>query len=249
LEGTTPAELEYIELEEKIVDLRGRMADAESDYNNALNTYNTLVDKMINHEKYKAEAMRDVWELQDKLYAIELKRYKLAQERDDLDQELFDSLAEDGLLTQEIIDEYVEWQEAEGEVMKLHDDYAGVVANLTEEEQKWVEQLMNADRASEDGAIAYQEALDALSGVAGLSTIIAMNDALDYAAQQQLEFSNIAQDIAGHYVDAGIASANTAEAIYGIRDATNDADQVAYEYNEAVANLADAWEVVYNLIW
>lgn len=132
------ATAEYIRIASQIIDLTGELYQAQQDYSDAMSEYTRLLDLAENKEKYLAEAMLDVYELQDKLYEIESERYSLAQDKKDLDEEMFDALAEQGLLTEEIIEEYKEWQQAEGDLAKARAAFAK--GEITEEElQAYIE--------------------------------------------------------------------------------------------------------------
>lgn len=124
LKDATETEMMAIKLGVDLLDNRGKLLRATQDYNSALIEFNRLSDIVANKQKYIAEAMLPVYELQDKLYEIELKRYKLTEDKKKLDEELFDNLAEQGLLTEEIIEEYKEWQQAEGDLAKARVAYA-----------------------------------------------------------------------------------------------------------------------------
>lgn len=120
-----------------LIDMRGEVFRAQSDYNEGIVEYNRLLDLQANREKYIADAMVTVYDIEDKLYKLELKRYQLAQNEKSLNDELFNQLGEQGLLTEEIIEEYKEWQQAEGDLAKARAEYAK--GEITEKElQKYI---------------------------------------------------------------------------------------------------------------
>lgn len=231
LENANARDKEWLEYASQIISLQGDLFRAQANRNEAYIEYERLLDIVTNKEIYLAEAMLSVYDAEDKLYELENKIYKLDEEQIALNDELFSQLAEEGLLTEDIIKLYEEMKKAEAEEMKLRDDYASVIGNLTEEELDLVEAYMKGEDVD-------------ISGISGFETIIAMKVAMDAAKAAQEAYANSVQGTAQHYIDAGIASNEISDTLTEIKDKSNDADELASEYKLAVDELEEAWDGV-----
>jgi TP901 family phage tail tape measure protein len=231
----TKEEQKYIDMARQLIEIQGDLYRAQNEMNSAYTVYQHQLDILINKEKYLAEANLAVYDAEDKKYKLELKMYKLDEQRADLNEELFEQLADQGLLTEETIDLYKEWKMAQADMMKLNDDYAKVISGLTEEELALVEAFMRGENVD-------------ISGISGAETIIAMKNAMDIMTAAQDAYSSSVQDTAQHYIDVGIASNDVADTLYEIYDISNDELQLASELKLAVIEYNEALEAAQSIM-
>ena len=166
------------------------------------------------HTKFLTERLLQMYEAQNKLFDIELKLYKLRTEEDEQLDDMFQSLAEQGLINEEMVQQYSDLKKAQGGVLQLNHQFAKVMGELTPEQAEWAEQLMNSVEGSDD----YNEALAELSGVGGLDTILSMKDAQDLLATTTGSLSDDMIPLIQNMVDMGLVSSDTAKKFYDFID-------------------------------
>jgi len=196
--------------------------------------------------KYLDERLLKLYETQDKIFDIEYKLYKLRQDEDDQLEGMFSSLAEQGLINDDIINQYKELMMAEGEVVKLNHEFAKVMGDLTPEQTAWVEQLMNAEKGSDE----YNEALQNLqnSGVSGLDTIISMDDAQDHLASTIASLSGEMIPLIESLIEVGAVSSETAKMFYDFIDNMYELASGETKLATTSEDVADSFEGVMDVI-
>jgi len=178
--------------------------------------------------KYLEDRVAKLYEVQDKLFEIEYKLYKLRHDEDDQLDEMFQTLAEQGLISDEMIDKYVEMEKAEGAVLSLNHSYIQALSDLTEEEENLVKAYMK-------GEATEQELRNA--GIANVDTFISMKDAQDDLKKATSELDAEMTPLVGDLTETGIVSSETAKQYYDLIDN-------AYELAAAEAKLGDKQEEV-----
>lgn len=107
---------------------------------------------------------KDLWEQMLKLLEAEEKLYKLRQEQPKRLDELFQALAEYGLVNDEIIDGYKEMKIAEAELFKSRIAYFNVMDDLSENERKRVEEAQEYYKELRDEGVDAATAFDIAFG-------------------------------------------------------------------------------------
>ena len=196
--------------------------------------------------KYLDERLLKLYETQDKIFDIEYKLYKLRQDEDDQLEGIFKSLAEQGLINDDIINQYKELMMAEGDVVKLNHEFAKVMGDLTPEQTAWVEQLMNAEKGSDE----YNDALQNLqdSGISGLDTIISMDDAQDHLASTIASLSEEMIPLINSLIEVGAVSSKTAKMFYDFIDNMYELAAGETKLGTTTEDVADSFDGVMDVI-
>jgi len=204
----------------------------------------TLETVRADHSKYLNEQLLKLYEAEDKIYDIEYKLYRLRQDEDEQLDALFQSLAEQGLINDEMIQDYSDMMKSEGDVLKLNHAFAKVMGDLTPEQREYVEALMDSIKGSNE----YNKALSELAGAPGLDIIIAMDDAQDKLKSSTDDLSDSMIPLMDSWVDMGIVSSESAKQFYDIVD--NAYELAAGEKNllKQQDKLSENFEGVLNII-
>jgi len=197
------------------------------------------------YSKNLEESIKRLAEEKWKLYEIELKRYKLQHSQKDRAEDLFDALAAEGLLTDDIIEKYKDMETADGQRIKEQIDYAKVLNNFTSDQQRmiseWVEAYIDAggDVIAANDKVGYS--LESIPGMnPGYITEILEFGNASVTAEDALEsFTEAAGAFAQTMVDADIAGEGVADALFDIKEAAYDQDTLIDDFNKALQNLAD----------
>ncbi len=206
------AQKDYADTAKDILDLESKLLTANSEMEKVFVEYNRQLDISENREQYRAEALLDVYDLKDKLLKLELEAYKLDEEKNKLDEELFDQLAEQGLLTEEMIEYYKEWQEAEGDLMAAQAAYAAGEISKSEL-QTYINAAENAQTAFSNATmITAQEYMEL--GIASNAVATTVTNILDH--QNDLE------QITGETTSTTYALARAEQAVDDIAEVTVD---------------------------
>jgi len=116
-------------IDEAFLDVSSRVKDYEEAQ--ALAEAARDAAKVLRDEEEAQNALNGklkiLYETQDKIFQIEEKLYKLRHGEDEQLEDMFETLAEQGLVNQEIIDAYAEMERAEGGVLKLNHEYMEVM--------------------------------------------------------------------------------------------------------------------------
>jgi len=130
----TDVDKKRLEIVESVMNLEREYLTLESERIKLLTKEKVLVMHISETTKIYEERLKSVWEMQLKVYEAELALYKLQKEKPALMDELFDKMAEYGMLTDDIIDAYVALKEAEAEQFKARIDYFKATEGMSSEE-------------------------------------------------------------------------------------------------------------------
>jgi TP901 family phage tail tape measure protein len=189
-----------------------------------------------NITKIRNEQLKRYLEAQSKIYDQELKLYKLRQDEDKQLEDLFNSLAEKGLIDKESIELFKEMKRAEGDILKLNNEYYSSVSKLSDSQREIVTQFM-------DGAISAEELGNNLSGILSEEEI---KNIVDYKnAQTKLsgtlknfrgELSPFIEDL----IDQGVVSSETAEIWYDMADDAEEIVNAEIDMKNAISDTNSA---------
>lgn len=253
LDKTSGAIRQAIEYSAELQDTRQELLILSSDLAKAEADLNALSRIGFTYQRNFAEGSKNLREEKEKLYEIELKMYKLDEDRGNQLEELFAALAEEGLLTQDIIDNYVDMQRAEGDVITAGVSLAKVLSNLSIEDQDlvtdWIEVYREGLISGLSSTEAFEAANDAIPGV--LSDIVgsgssAYNVILRYAtaaanaAIATRTFEDVIVPFTDDLMENEIVSNRAAEALTELFKTDDDAEQFGQEFIEQIEKMEAA---------
>jgi len=246
-------ELAILEQVTDIINRRGELLEVQSELNSAMSEYAKVLDIVTNKEKYKAEAMLDVYELEDKLLKIELEKYKIAEDKKKLDDELFEGLAEQALLTEDIIEQYKEWKEAEGDLAKARAAYAR--GDITEAElQEYIDAATKEQKEYNDVAMDtaehYMDIGIASNDVA--TTVTKIKDKANDMAQATDEGTTITYELEDAWLAVdrviGYTQSDVDKLNLKVIDLKNELQNIFNLMNNINTSTGTAFEIVMNTI-
>jgi hypothetical protein len=186
-----------------IVGIQRELMDTSS----KLTLYEKRRDKLLNVlnnlNKVVGASTRDFWEKQIKLLDATEKLYKLEKSRPAVLEEIFTALADQGMLTPEIIDDYMNLELAQSDLSDATRDYFSMFANLSPEQQielsksmKLYDDLIGAGVDLEKAWKIAFEGVDAASlGVDLASFKITMPD-IDWSILETIDLSGTVYEYA-----------------------------------------------------
>jgi TP901 family phage tail tape measure protein len=121
---------EIIEWAKQLIDETHKLLLAQDELAKFQVTMNKLTSNANDYNKYFTETLKRLREQEEKLYDIQLKEYKLTEDRKKALDDLFDTLAEEGLLTDDAIKAYEEKQEAEGVLTGMGYEFAQALEDV-----------------------------------------------------------------------------------------------------------------------
>ena len=230
------AEENLLEKSEQLITLREEYIDATVDSEMA--TLDLAAAKAIldRYTEIMNEKLKNYFEIQEKIYELESKIYKLRfDEKSQLD-DLFQSLADQGFMTSEIAQAYGDMWKAQGDVWSLNQGYLGVLQDLTPEQRKLVEELINTTIGTDDYYEALQNVKDAgFLDEGELDLIMSYDQALETLKETTETFKNLLTPIVDSLVDIGAVSADTADKFYELID--NVAELIGFLYEQKTLSL------------
>jgi len=229
---------EYIDVLEQMSVLTAKI--------NALNNIRNNIDKIMEERlRHLAEAELRVLEAEEKLY-------KLRKDEPRRLKSIWDALAKEGLLTDELIDARVNLEKSYGDVMRAQVKYASVLDKLTPDQQRQIDLwLQTALAAMEAG-----EAIPEMPAFISPADQAIIEDYLNALFAYETAVNNI-RDVLSAYVsslvDAGLASQEVADAFYEwlqlssqIRVAEGDLDEATTDVRNSIDSIATSiwnlWE-------
>jgi hypothetical protein len=217
-------ELKFLNTEEKeiltfvqeVINARDALIKALSDQEIAEANLGVIEKVRAEGTKYLADKTKNLYDLEDKIFGIEADLYKLRKDETKQVDGLFESLASQGMISDDMVDKYKDMKIAEGDVMKLNNDYTEVIAGLTPEQKALEKAFMDTTK----GGAGYDEALQNLidSGASGVGTIVAMNDAQDNLTKSLKDVKGEMLPVIQNLVDTGVISSETAKQYYDLID-------------------------------
>ena len=219
---------EYIELSAKIMKLEAQQE--------ALNY------SREEHFKVMEEKLRNYLEKQLKIFEIEEKLYKLREQEDEQLEGLFQTLAEQGQLSDDMIDGYAAIQIAQGEILKLNKKFTETLDDLTPAQRELVEAFMDTVAGTEE----YDKALSELEG-AGLSgsqisIIKQYNDAQDDLTKATEDYRSSIIPVVASMEEMGAISSETASSYYDIIDNASEAALANYDLLASQRDMSDTMD-------
>lgn len=234
LENMNDHQREVIDLATQLIDVRSDLFEAQSEYDKLLAKLNKLTRIQGNYQGYLEEALRNVTESEYKLFEIELKRKKLQEDRlSDMD-DLFQALAEQGMLTDDIIDAYIDEEKAQGEVLKSGVAFAGVLNDLTQEQRDvvtdWVQAYVDSGGDISAANASIGGSLKSLVGISesAFSTVLEYAGALYIAGQAADNLEGIIVPYTEDLVENNLAS-------QGLIKTLGDLEETLYELEKSIA--------------
>jgi TP901 family phage tail tape measure protein len=236
----TDAEKELMHYTERLMDVRGQ-------YTTLLQKELTLTAKLEAYERLLADATKisnenllRYLETQMKIYKLEIQLYKLRKDKSSQLSDLFNALADQGLINQDMIDGFIEIQKAEGNVIALNKSYADVIGKLNLNQREFINELFNAKKGTSE----YETALSNLQNLVGkgiitqsdLNTIIAMYDAQRNLTHVTSQYMDVLGPVMDDLIKQGIISSEVAEIWYNLVNSSKELIKteldLALAYNE-----------------
>jgi TP901 family phage tail tape measure protein len=118
-----------VDVQRKLIDNNSLLSDLEKDRDRILEATNDVYGAL-------EIATRDFWEKQLKLFTSTEKLYKLEKSRPGILEEIFSSLADQGMITSEIIDLYKDLVFSQADLSNATRDYFKMFYNLSPDQQK-----------------------------------------------------------------------------------------------------------------
>ncbi len=194
---------------------------------------NALDNIRENHLTVMEEKLRAYLEAQQKIFDIEEKLYKLRADADDQAEELFEKLAEQGLISEDVVDKFKDMKNAQGEALSLQNKFTESYDSLTKPQQEAVEAFMETEK----GTAAYGEALQNLMGLGvggeDLQVFIAYNDAMDNLEGTTEDLTSTLLPLVEALKDMGIINSETAKTFYDMIDNANETATYNFDLAEA----------------
>lgn len=239
-------EQEILTYVQKVISARDAMIKALSDEEIAEANLRTIEKVRAEGTKYLQDKLLKLYEAEDKIFDIESNIYKLRKDESKQVDDLFESLASQGLISEDMIDTYRDMKKSEGEVVKLNKGFAEVISSLTPEQQKWATQLLNSQKGTED----YNEALQGLegSGVTDLDVILAMKEAQDNLTSSLSTVEGAMNPVIQQLVDMGVISADAADKYYDLIDNTAELAKENADLEKTQSGLGDNFNTLVNII-
>jgi TP901 family phage tail tape measure protein len=250
LAKSSSIEIDSINLCKEIIDARGNLLEKTSEYNKQLNEYTRLTDVLNNYEKIHKELLKPILEIQDKLLEVELKRYKLTESRRTQLEGMFETLASEGMVNEEIISAYKDEQEAQGDVMKSRVGFSKVLGDLSSEDADavtdWVEEYIASGGDINKANAKIGGTLSDITSISGeqLSIISKYGDASIAEVNAVESLRKVMVPFTGDLVENGLASNNAAEAWTKYTQSLNDEDTYITEAAGLEYELRDAMKAV-----
>jgi len=216
-------------------------------------------------DKILAEQAKDMWEKRLKLLEVETKLYKLRKAEPSALQEVFDALASQGMLTDEMIDAYKEMMGAQWDLIKTRIDYFKIMDKLSPEERRIVEEAIKKYEELRDegvdAATAFEEAFGGLELQIPTLTVGDISAIGDFAEAEweMMKATKRLRDVFGDILpdleDMGVLTADQVEAwndylsiapqIHALQNELQDDQE---EYNTAVSDyitiMANLWNAL-----
>ena len=242
-----------------------KLINTEEEYKDALvkrtkleAKQNILLAARNNFERYFNERVNLLRDAESKLYAIELKIYKLRHGSVDSMRELFKALTGQGAVTDELIESYKNMEVAEGNSLKEHVEYVQVLDELNDENRRSVTAWTAAYVDGLDAGMAESEAFTranektgkTLNNVSGITDDY-IKEILEYGKAQHLankytnEFRGISMGLSNDLIDSGQASIELATAYYQAMKNEHDLETETYNLVRAQATMDSS---IYGLI-
>jgi len=233
-----------------LADARNKLATATAEQTSLQAAENALINLEEKYIKFTNERMKKYLETLLKVMDIKLKLYKLRQDESKQLSDLFGKLAEEGLISENMIEGFKELQIAEGAVLKLNKPFADAIGNLTDAQREEVEQFM----LTEKGMTGYSEELADLQKLVDkgiitkdeLNTIIAMNDAQDNLVNTTKEYKDELGPVIQDLIDQDLVSSDAAEAWNKIADNELEAAEAGVDLALQTEKVSEAMESLIN---
>ncbi|MBE3094413.1 MAG: phage tail tape measure protein [Actinobacteria bacterium] len=216
---------------QQLITLREAETSALTDKYKAQAKIDALRYIEINFTKIYSEKLKNYFEAQQKIFDIEEKLYKLRVSEDEQQESLFEKLAEQGMLTEEMIQLYIALQEAQGEIMALTYDFTQAYGGLTEEQRAVVDGYML-------GTKTLQDLYDA--GITNVDIFVQMKAAQDALTAATKNFNDQIIPLIQHLVDIGLVTAEAAKAFFDLISRTNDTAQANWDLAQSYQGLLDS---------
>jgi len=238
LRQMTDVERELYDLSKDYISLRETYLEASKEATIADAKLTALQNVLENATKTFTEKLKNYLDTQDKIYETEYKLYKLRQDQKKGLEDLFEKLAEQGLISQDIIDAYKELEISQGELLGLNYEFMNAYAQLTPEQQELVEAYMNGEASLEDLADA---------GIENLDIFQRYHDALERVNTAVSTFRDIVQPLVQNLVDMNVVSSDTAKTFFDLLSSVYDTAKEQENYSEAIEKSKDSIDDVLKL--
>lgn len=229
------AETGLLEDAKNIITSRERMISLQTDYENNLRKQETLEAIRSDTSKVLEENLKKYYETQNKIYDIEYKLYKLRNDEDTQLEGMFNTLAEQGMLTEDVINGYVDMKTTEGELMGLNMEYAGVVEQLGSEQRLAVAEFLKTGEGLENVSDLTDEQIDVISRY---------QEAYSKSQNATSSFSDTLTPLIDTLVDMNVVSSDTAKGFYDYISNAGEAAIANYDLSKLTKDLNPTFKLV-----
>lgn len=226
LDSLTNFEKEQLKVAEDIYDTNQMIIEQEIELKKLRARQAYLLNAEANWTEMLEAGTKGLWEQLLKLLEVEEKIYKLRRDMPKRMDELFQALAEYGLVNQEIIDGYKDMKLAEADVFKKRIGYFNIINNLTESERKLVE----------DAIKHYYELMEA-GMESGAALQLAFGHLQDVIPSLDLSELGIIQDYAEAEYTLKIETEGFKEMTTAILDSLEAIEALPAEIQAALSNI------------
>lgn len=237
-------EQERYDIATDIIDIQNQMIMQEQTLAELRAKEAIILEALHHWEKLLEEQTRDLWEKQLKLLDATEKLYKLRKEEPGILEEVFEALAAEGMLNEEIIEQYKELMEAQAELMASRITYFDIISSLSPEERALVEEAIATYQRLRDEGYSVAEAFEiAFAGldIPGLDVggLAAFAEAEWAMARATESLAGTFEDLLPFLEEAGILTSEQISAWYdylSISPRIKDAQEDLIEVQEDLSN-------------
>jgi len=185
------------------------------------------------------EKLKLYLEAQMKVMDIEEKLYKLREGTIDQFDDLFQEMAEEGLVNDETIGLYKEMMTADGELLGMKNELMDVYGRLDTEQEKLAANLINTTDGTEAAAEAEKALRDAGVSESDIAFLVNYNIAQDRLNDSVLAFGAVMGPLLNNLIEAGVVSPEVAALWGDIADNGHEAAVATIELAIAQSKVSD----------
>lgn len=238
----TDTERDLLNNAQNMITMREAYIDATTKATIATIDLQAAQDVLDRYMTISQEKLRNYFETQENIFEIEDKLYKLRHDEKKQLEDLFESMAEQGLLTDEMIEAYANMERAQGDVYKLNQSFAQLMGELTPEQRELVTALINTTIGTEEYYAALQAVQDAgFLDEGQLSLVMEYDQALETLASTTAIFSDLLTPLIEDLVAIGAISSETASQFYELIDNTAEESGLLSDLNSKSLSMIDTF--------
>jgi len=206
LKKLNKAERARAEISQKVIEAQWRYLDLQDQRTRLTAQQAVLTRSVSNESKLYEEKLKSVWEMQLKVFEAELALYKLRTDEAPLLDDIFNKLADYGMLNEEIIKLYTDMKQAEADLFVARMDYTDTMLDLDSDQEKAVLAVIEKYKELRSKGV---PALDALSqaqsalgiDLSGLGVTTSQINSIYTYAEAEWKMSHATQALGNYWKD------------------------------------------------